>query len=90
MSHKVEQTTEHTYIALCEIFNACFEGQNVRFDSQSSFGRLPDLTGMHWETSCSEKKFSLHCHIITEAFINIQEYKRFIESFIAFIEDNYR
>ena len=53
------------------------------------FKRLPDLTGMHWETSCSDKKFSLHCHIITEAFINIEEYKHFIESFSTFIKDSY-
>ena len=31
-----------------EVFSAHF---------QSVFGRLPDLAGMHWETSCSEKKF---------------------------------
>jgi hypothetical protein len=64
--------------AFVQFFTACF---------QRSFGRLPDLSGMQWETACSSTKFSLHCHITSEAFANVDHLNCWVKgAFVPFLE----
>jgi len=44
------------------------------------FGRHPDLSGEHWEIGSTPDKTSLHCHIISEAFVNGRHFCAFMKS----------
>src|SRR5690242_9547675 len=48
-------------------------------------GREPDLSGMHWESASCPGKFSIHVHIVTEAFATIDDLKVFMKGFGNFI-----
>lgn len=49
------------------------------------FNRQPDLSGLHWETASTAGKFSLHAHLITEAFVDVDHHKSFVAGFVEFI-----
>ena len=55
---------------------------------QHTYGRAVDWSGLHWETASNEQggKFSLHAHVTTEAFVNIQHMRRFMEAYVAYID----
>ncbi len=55
---------------------------------QSQFHRLPDLSGMHWETASNDKKISLHCHIGSEALINLEHMKLFCKRYEQYLKDH--
>ena len=52
---------------------------------QQVYNREPNLSGMHWETASCANKFSLHAHITTEAFANIDHLKVFMTGLIEYI-----
>ena len=56
------------------------------------YHRQPDWTGLHWETASDRDagKFSLHAHLITEAFVDIQHMGRFIKGFAGFLDQQYK
>ncbi len=51
------------------------------------FRRQPDLSGLHWESASCMNKFSLHAHLITEAFLDIDHMKSFMAAFVRFIQE---
>jgi len=53
---------------------------------QQVYGRAPNLSGLHWESASTKGKFSLHAHLITEAFVNIDQQKNFVAGFVEFIK----
>ena len=56
----------------------------------SVFQRAPDLSITQWETACSINKFSLHAHVITEAFADMTQCTPFMRGFCSFIEERCR
>ena len=71
------KTVEQVIDEFVRVFDAFF---------YSVFHRPADLSGMHWETACSPSKFSLHAHVITEAFVDVGHLNQFMRAFKAFIE----
>lgn len=51
----------------------------------AQFNRAPDMTGIKWETACTDSKFSLHCHVTTEAFVDVHHQKNFILEFEQYL-----
>ena len=56
----------------------------------SVFQRAPDLSRVQWETACNANKFSLHAHVITEAFADMTQCTLFMKGFSSFIEQRCR
>lgn len=74
---KVQGREEQVQIEWRRLFNTYF---------QQVYGRLPDLSGLHWETASTTGKFSLHAHLTTEAFETVDHHKRFMAGFVAFLK----
>ena len=52
------------------------------------FKRKPNMTGVYWEKASTEKKFSLHLHIVSEAFVSIQHHNEFMKRFKLYLQDH--
>ena len=56
---------------------------------QQTFKRLMDLSRIQWETACRDGKFSLHVHVPSTAFVNVQHQKQFWASFILWLKEHH-
>lgn len=54
---------------------------------RNTFGRGVNWAGLHWETASdvTAGKFSLHAHLITEAFVDIKHMHRFMRAYESYI-----
>jgi hypothetical protein len=52
---------------------------------QSTFQRAPDMSGWHWESACTDSKFSTHAHLVTEGMVDVAHLGRWCKAFEQFI-----
>jgi hypothetical protein len=55
-----------------------------------TLGRTMNLDIVQWETSCRPGKFSLHVHVPSDSFVNVQHQRVFWKRFIAWLLENHR
>jgi len=79
LAQRVQGQEAHVKQEFCTTFDRFF---------QHTYGRAVDWSGLHWETASDEQggKFSLHAHVTTEAFVNIQHMRRFMEAYVAYLD----
>lgn len=79
LAQRVQSQEEHVKQEFCATFDDFF---------QQTYGRSVNWSGMHWETASDNEsgKFSLHAHLTTEAFVNIQHMRRFMEAYVSYVD----
>lgn len=79
LAQRVQNQEKHVKREFCATFDQFF---------RQTYGRSVNWGGMHWETASDSKsgKFSLHAHLTTEAFINIQHMRRFMEAYVSYVD----
>ena len=75
-----EQQVKHEFVASFATF------------FQQVYHRAPNWIGLHWETASDPAscKFSLHAHLITEAFVDVRHMHRFMCAYLEFVSDQRR
>lgn len=75
-----EQQVKHEFVASFATF------------FQQVYHRAPNWIGLHWETASdlASGKFSLHAHLITEAFVDVRHMHRFMCAYLEYVSDQWR
>ena len=78
LGSRVQGQEAFVKLEFMQMFSAFFE---------QVYHRQPNWTGLHWETASDLEigKFSLHAHLITEAFVDIKHMGRFMKGFAEFL-----